>query len=172
MNDCDCIIPSFDLFNVFSTILLKNSDMLFTATIKSHENFVRMFEITEEQQKFIIDYLREGNGNFKHSMSQRVDFTSDKSVIVQRILEKLYKPKIVFGKFQSKENNTIAVKQFKISKGEMFPNGRIKDYNEQITNSWDLKIKYIEEKSEDSLKSQYKDVMKKLCFNSESQVVN
>ena len=74
MNDCDCVIPSFDLFNVFSTILLKNSDMLFTATVKNHHNFIHMFEVNEEQKMFLIEFLKEGNGNLQHSMSQRVDF--------------------------------------------------------------------------------------------------
>ena len=82
MNDCDCIIPSFDLLNVFSTVMLRNSEMLFTATVKNHDNFIKIFEVTEEQKKFIIDYLKDGDGSFKHSMSERVDFSSDKSVIV------------------------------------------------------------------------------------------
>ena len=48
----------------------------------------------------------------------------------------------------------------------MFPNGRIKEYNEQITNSWDFHIKYIEENPQETIKNRYKEVMKKLSFNS------
>ena len=48
----------------------------------------------------------------------------------------------------------------------MFPNGRIKEFNGHITNSWDFKIKYVEESTEKVVDSQFKNVLKKLVFAS------
>lgn len=44
--------------------MLKNSDVLFTAQLKNQDNFLRMFEVTEEEQQFLVEYLRENRGNF------------------------------------------------------------------------------------------------------------
>ena len=60
-------------------------------------------------------------------MNERLDFRSLKNKIVKGIFEKLFSPKIVFGKFKaSTQNDRSKILRFK--KGFIYPNGRIKEY--------------------------------------------
>lgn len=86
-------------------------------------------------------------------------------MIVQQILEKLYSPKIIYGKFQAKDNNSQINKAFKLSKGEMYPNGRIKEYNDSLSFQFDFKIKYVENKREEVLGASFKETLKQMCFS-------
>lgn len=41
-----------------------------------------MFEISAEEKKFIIDYLRDKNGEFIFKMNERIEFNTHKAIIV------------------------------------------------------------------------------------------
>lgn len=78
-------------------------------------------------------------------MNERIDFKSDKAVIISKIFGKLKSKKTIFGKFVAKENASKMMQIFKLKKGEIYPNGRLKDYNNQKTFQLDFKIKYVDE---------------------------
>lgn len=82
-DDCSCIVPQQDLLNVFSIVMLKCSDVLFTAQLKNQENFLKMFEVSEAEREFLVDYLKDNRGGFSYKMNERVEFNTAKSVIVQ-----------------------------------------------------------------------------------------
>lgn len=75
-------------------------------------------------------------------------------------MEKLYSPKVIFGRFHAKDNNSQINKAFKHSKGEMYPNGRIKEYNDTLSFQYDFKIKYVENKREEALQCSFRETLK------------
>ena len=164
-NDCFCKESNFKNLNVFCILLLKNSDVCFTATIKKTNHFFDFFDINENEKDFIFEYLKTVGGSFALSMKDYIDFKSQKAKLV-RILHKLCKDKIIFGKFKAKELNKDNKNKnfFHFRKGSIYPNGIISDFSDNICYKLDFVIKHVETDQEIIAKEKFKMLMKKNVF--------
>ena len=164
-SSCFCEEKNFKNLNIFCILLCKQGDISFTMTIKKKEHFFNFFEICENEKKFIFDFLKNQNGQFSFSMKDFIDFKSEKAKLV-RILHKLNKNKIIFGKFKAKENNKEKNKRnfFYFRKGSIYPNGIISDFSDNICYKLDFVVKSVGKDEGEVCRERFKFLMKKMVF--------
>ena len=103
---CGCT-QSQKVIDLFGIILLKNSELLFGSIVKSFDVFKALFDISEEENDFIYEYLESNNGEFVHKINDFVNFKTQKAIFI-RILQKLGSQKVVYGRFKAKETSSDA----------------------------------------------------------------
>ncbi len=102
------------------------------------------------------------NGEYQYKMSAYVDFKSEKARFL-KIINKMLGPKVIYGKFRSKEYQNQNFKN-SVREGSIYPNGIIKSFPDNDCFLFDFKIKYVENRTEKVYETQFNDCLQKLMF--------